>query len=222
MIMKGPSSLACVCEQTSDFYNPLRCSPGSYTNTVNISSDPLTPDMRPYTVFVPDDYAFDQGVCDELQFNDSYQPPFVSTENFQIVEEGMRFAVTGPGGTARPANLLYVDVAGKTGTAEYCDDIAWPLGLCRPGNWPAHAWFTAYAPYEDPQIIFIAFVYNGGEGSAVALPIVVQTMEAYYRLQNQRGENTFDIPPDLPAGALPNNTEPIAPQATPEVSLNGQ
>jgi penicillin-binding protein 2 len=77
-------------------------------------------------------------------------------------------------------------VAGKTGTAEYCDNIARPLGLCVPGNWPAHAWFTAYAPTENPEILIMAFVYNGDEGSQVALPIVVKTMEAYLRLQNER------------------------------------
>lgn len=139
----------------------------------------------------------------------------------------MRFAVLGEGGTARAANLPYVSVAGKTGTAEYCDEIAWPLGLCVPGNWPAHAWFTAYAPYEDPEILIMAFVYNGGEGSAVALPIVVQTMEAYYRLQNERGENTLEIPPeaalptDSPAIPAP-TTEATTPESTSEIPVDGQ
>src|SRR5690606_12351147 len=226
MIMKGPSSLACLCEPTSNFFNQLRCNPDTYTNTVNIGDD-LAPNIQPYTVFVPDGYAFDQGVCSELQFNETYQPPFVRTENFEIVEEGMRFAVLGEGGTARAANLPYVSVAGKTGTAEYCDEIAWPLGLCVPGNWPAHAWFTAYAPYEDPEILIMAFVYNGGEGSAVALPIVVQTMEAYYRLQNERGENTLEIPPeaalptDSPAIPAP-TTEATTPESTSEIPVDGQ
>jgi penicillin-binding protein 2 len=235
MIMKGSSSFVCQCEQTSDFFNPIRCNPDTYTNTVNISSDELAPNLQPYTIYVPDGYAFDEGICSELQFNESYQPPFVRTGNIQLVEDGMRFAVTGEGGTARAANLPYVAVAGKTGTAEYCDEIAWPLGLCVQGNWPAHAWFTAYAPYDDPEIIIIAFVYNGGEGSAVALPMVVQTMEAYYRLQNERGQSTLEgIPPaseDLPEGALPTGDLPlvpelptngIVPQATPDVSPAGQ
>ncbi len=31
--------------------------------------------------------------------------------------------------------------------------------------WPAHAWWTvAYAPYEEPEIAVIVFVYNGKEG----------------------------------------------------------
>ena len=83
---------------------------------------------------------------------------------------------------------------GKTGTAEYCDDIAAPLNLCVPGQWPAHAWFTGYAPYEDPEIIILAFVYNGGEGSQVALPIVIKTMEEYFRLKSEREGTTIDTP----------------------------
>lgn len=197
MIMKGPSSLACLCETSSAFYNPLRCDPENYSNTVDISPDPFAQDLRQYTIAIPYNYVFNGGVCDPLRFDDRYTPPFTSTENILLVEQGMRAAVTV--GTAKPANLTYVNVAGKTGTAEYCDEIAWPLGLCVPGNWPSHAWFTAYAPYEDPEIIIIAFVYNGGEGSLVALPIVVETMEAYMRLKNER-ENPA-APPAAPVQA---------------------
>lgn len=218
MIMRGPSSLACTCEQTSEYYNPIRCNPGSYTAEVNISSDILVPDMRPYTVHVPNGYAFDQNVCQPLRFDPNYQPPFVRTEVFENTEQGMRLAVTGEGGTGRAADLPYVTVAGKTGTAEYCDEIAWPLGLCRPGNWPAHAWYTAYAPYENPEIIIIAFVYNGGEGSAVALPIVVNTMQEYFRLRNERGEGS--LPGISGSTALPATVQPTVPPVSSDAPAN--
>jgi len=90
-------------------------------------------------------------------------------------------------GTASTAALPYINVAGKTGTAEYCDDLAAPLGLCVPGNWPAHAWYVGYAPYEEPEVIVQAFVYNGGEGSAVAAPVVRDVLDAYFKLKAQRG-----------------------------------
>ncbi len=205
MFMYGQSSLACTCEPTSEWYNPSRCQPDIYTNEVNINPDELgVPDMRPYTVHVPNNYTFNDGYCSPLMFDPNYQPPFMRSEHFQTVEEGMRLTVTN--GTGQAANLPYVAVAGKTGTAEYCDEIARPLGLCRPGNWPAHAWFTAYAPYENPEIIVIAFVYNGGEGSAVALPVAVQTMEAYFRLQNERNQNSGAQPlanPTVTPSTLP-------------------
>ncbi len=192
MIMQGENSLACRCEPTSDFFSPTRCDPANYVGQVDVNPDPFLETWRPYTVFVPDNYTFRDRFCTRLRFNSNYRPPFVSSSNMSILEQGMRFTVTN--GTAQAANLSYVTVAGKTGTAEYCDEVARPLGLCRAGNWPAHAWFTAYAPYENPEIAIIAFVYNGGEGSRVALPIVVETMEAYFRLKNQRSTQQITLP----------------------------
>lgn len=196
MIMQGQSSLACTCEPNSDWYNPSRCNPQTYTNQVNINPDAFgVPEMRTYSVWTPQGYTFNDSYCAEIRFDPDYRPPFLTSENLRIVDEGARLAVTN--GTARAANLPFVAVAGKTGTAEYCDEIARPLGLCRPGNWPAHAWFTAWAPYDDPEIIMIAFVYNGGEGSSVALPVVVNTMEAYFRLQNERGQAASGQPVEI-------------------------
>jgi penicillin-binding protein 2 len=73
--------------------------------------------------------------------------------------------------------------AGKTGTAEYCDDIASAKLRCVSGSWPAHAWYMGYAPYDDPEIAVLAFVYNGNEGSTTSGPIVRQVMEAYFELK---------------------------------------
>ncbi|MCD4685670.1 MAG: hypothetical protein K8S97_07025, partial [Anaerolineae bacterium] len=124
-----------------------------------------------------------------------YMPPFVSPVNLDWVQRGMREAVVTGTASARAmeqleidaAPLVYVNEAGKTGTAEYCDDIAGPLGLCVPGQWPAHAWYVGYAPYEAPEIIVLAFVYNGQEGSKVATPIVREVMDAYFDLKRERG-----------------------------------
>ncbi len=184
MIMKGPDSLACICEADSQWYNPTRCNPATYTNTVDVNPDQFLETWRNYTVQIPENYSFTDDVCNQLRFNPDYKPPFISGENLSIIRQGMRLAVTH--GTAKPADLPYIDVAGKTGTAEYCDEIARPLGLCRPGNWPSHAWFAAYAPYEAPKILILGFIYNGGEGSANALPMVMETMESYLREQGQQ------------------------------------
>jgi len=98
------------------------------------------------------------------------------------VQEGMRAAVTG--GTLEDVfDNIGIAVAGKTGTAEYCDTYANEKGLCIPGSWPSHAWTLAYAPYDNPEIAVVAFAYNGGEGASVAGPIVRRTIEAYFELK---------------------------------------
>ena len=101
------------------------------------------------------------------------------------VQEGMRRAVTS--GTLLKIQEQYnlpIPVAGKTGTAEYCDKYALEKNRCVPGEWPTHAWTVAFAPYDDPEIAVIAFVYNGGEGASVAGPIVFQLLDAYFELKS--------------------------------------
>ena len=189
MLMKGESSLACVCEPNSAWYDPFRCDPDGYRNTVDLNPDPSIEDLQTYRIHIPLNYSFNGSVCQQVRFrtvNTPYIPPFVTASTLDLVREGMREAVIGEGGTAQPATLPFVEVAGKTGTAEYCDDNAWALNLCVPGQWPAHAWYTGYAPYDDPEVIILAFVYNGGEGSQVALPIVRRTMAEYFRLKIER------------------------------------
>ena len=105
-----------------------------------------------------------------------------------LTQEGMRMVVT-EGTAENYLNNIIVDgeeiqVAGKTGTAEYCDNVAQEKGLCEYGNWPTHAWFVGYAPYEDPEIAVVAFVYNGGEGASVAGPIARKILEAYFALES--------------------------------------
>ncbi len=108
---------------------------------------------------------------------------FVAPWILEKVQEGMLKVVTD--GTAEDyAQLEAISSAGKTGTGEFCDEVAWDKGLCEPGNWPTHSWYTAYAPFENPEIAVIAFVYNGGEGAVTAGPIVRQVMEAYFAFKS--------------------------------------
>ena len=102
------------------------------------------------------------------------------------VQEGMRLAVLS-GTLEREFSQVNIAAAGKTGTAEYCDIYANAKGLCIPGSWPTHAWTVAYAPYDDPEVAVIAFVYNGGEGASVAGPIVRQFLERYFQIKAADG-----------------------------------
>jgi penicillin-binding protein 2 len=112
----------------------------------------------------------------------------VSAENIQLVRQGMRAAVAGPGATAWAINVPGVAIAGKTGTAEFFIDSN-KDGLPdrdREGNMPTHAWFTAFGPYENPEIVLVVFVFGGGEGSAVAVPAANEILNYYFG--RDRGE----------------------------------
>lgn len=113
----------------------------------------------------------------------------VSPEVIKKIQEGMRLAVTDARGTLQREiyQLLEVNLgipfAGKTGTAEYCDNVAQAQNRCQFGSWPTHAWTVSFAPYNDPEIAVVAFAYNGGEGASVAGPIVRKVMAAYFELR---------------------------------------
>jgi penicillin-binding protein A len=75
-------------------------------------------------------------------------------------------------GTGQPARIDGVQVAGKTGTAEQ-------------GNGkPPHAWFTSFAPANDPKVAVAVVVEDGGNagneaaGGRLAGPIAKAVMEA--------------------------------------------
>ena len=96
----------------------------------------------------------------------------ISPQYLELVRQGLRGAVAW--GTSRRANLPEVAVAGKTGTAEF-------LGpRDKEGNLPTHAWFTAFAPYDEPEIALVVFVAGGGEGSTTAVPIAAQILRYYF------------------------------------------
>jgi penicillin-binding protein 2 len=104
---------------------------------------------------------------------------------FTALQRGMRLAATE--GTLSDPDELFgnypIPVAGKTGTAEYCDRVAFNKNLCIPGDWPTHSWTVAYAPYGNPEVAVVAFMYNGGEGASVAGPVVRQMIDAYFELK---------------------------------------
>ena len=99
----------------------------------------------------------------------------IDATHLATVTEGMEGAVAW--GSAPAAYLDTVRVAGKTGTAEFFDPDIPPDD---EGNLPTHAWFTAFAPVEDPTIALVVFLYNGGEGTTTAVPIAAEILRYYF------------------------------------------
>lgn len=91
---------------------------------------------------------------------------FISPDNLQVVREGMRQAVTS--GSATLLGDLPVAVAAKTGTAQFGDE----------GK--THAWIAVFAPYNDPQIVLLILVEEGGEGYATAGPVAHDILDWYF------------------------------------------
>lgn len=106
----------------------------------------------------------------------------VSPENYEIVREGLKKAVE-PGGTGYPffdfPDKYGVEVAGKTGTAEF--------GASE--NEDTHAWFTVFGPYDNAEIAVTVFLEEGGAGSDDAAPIARKLFdywfEKYYTQNNK-------------------------------------
>jgi penicillin-binding protein 2 len=106
----------------------------------------------------------------------------INPAHLDTVREGMYGTVNWPQGTATKVRVPNVTVAGKTGTAEFYRDNNHDQKPDRDekGNLPTHAWFTAFAPYIDPEIVVTVFVANGGEGSSVAAPIANRVLLQYF------------------------------------------
>lgn len=140
----------------------------------------------------------------------------VDRQWLDIIAEGMR-QVNAEEGTGS----AYVDwfdewgitTAGKTGTSEYCDNIAIEREWCRFEDielrriLPTHSWYVAYAPFEKPEIAVAAFVYNGDEGSRTSAPIVREVMAAYFGIDSYAPQTE----PDAPGAPTIDPTMPIAP-----------
>ncbi len=109
----------------------------------------------------------------------------LSQKTYDIIREGMKLACDS-GGTAWPffdfgiaestSSALIkspIDVGCKTGTAESHAESGKP-----------HAWFTVFAPYDNPEIVLTVIVEEGGQGSDEAAPIARDILQAYFeRLQ---------------------------------------
>lgn len=93
---------------------------------------------------------------------------FVSAKNLEIVRKGMREAVIS--GSSRALYDLPVKAAGKTGTAQFAKN-------------KTHAWFSGFAPYENPEIVVTVLIEGGGEGSAAAVPVAKEVLKWYFERQ---------------------------------------
>lgn len=93
-----------------------------------------------------------------------------------IIRQGMRQAVESGTACCSISKEVPVSVAGKTGTAE--TSSAGYDGK-NPRTKP-HAWFTAFAPVDKPQIALVVLIENSGEGAEFAVPVARDILKYYF------------------------------------------
>jgi penicillin-binding protein 2 len=96
----------------------------------------------------------------------------IKNQNLKLVQKGMVEACSA-GGTAWPLFNFETEIACKTGIAEVGD-----------GSNDTHAWLTAYAPVNNPEISITVFIERGGEGSDEAAPIVGDILKEWFGEEN--------------------------------------
>jgi len=106
---------------------------------------------------------------------DQTEAPLVADnleQDLQVVRKGMRQTVTD--GSGRALSNMSFAVAGKTGTAQWSSEK------------DTHAWFTAFASYENPEIVVTVLLEEGGEGSSVAVPVSRLILQKWWELRATR------------------------------------
>lgn len=108
----------------------------------------------------------DEFVKNKLNIQDDTSEDIeINEENLLAVLEGMR-SVAEDGGTAYSVFKNFeISVGGKTGSAEAGKNV--------------NAWFTGFAPFEDPEIAIVVMVENGGHGNYTA-EVVRDIMLEYF------------------------------------------
>jgi penicillin-binding protein 2 len=92
-------------------------------------------------------------------------------QHWGLLQRGMRKTVVS--GTAKQVlgeGRFAVATAGKTGTAQHQRHLG------------DHSWYMGYGPYANPEIVVVAFLEEGIEGSGAALPLVAKVMSAYWKV----------------------------------------
>lgn len=128
----------------------------------------------------------------------------VDPEHIQLIQDGLRAVIAAEYGTAFDEfDVPGIVASGKTGTAEFCD--RYPQCLDRDGRVKtSHAWFASYAPTDNPEIVTVVFVYGGGEGSQVAVPVTNKILRYYFNVPDEEEEAPETSSETEPAvGVLP-------------------
>jgi len=105
----------------------------------------------------------------------------ISPNTIRVIRNSLLRVVQSPNGTGKVAQIEGLELAGKTGTAQVVG-----LSLNKkvsevPYCLRDHAWFIAFAPFENPKISVVVLVEHGGFGSTAAGPIAREVIKYYLK-----------------------------------------
>jgi penicillin-binding protein 2 len=110
----------------------------------------------------------------------------ISSSTLQQIQKGM-IAACEPGGTGWPffnfsVNQRITDESGNVSEKKQPITVACKTGTAEnhSKSEQPHAWFTAYAPAQSPEIVVTVVVEEGGQGSHVAAPIAKEILTKYF------------------------------------------
>ena len=88
----------------------------------------------------------------------------IATEDLEIIQEGMRDVIMNNNGTATSAQVDGIEIAGKTGSAQYRKKVGENV------EDRVHAWMISYAPYNSPRYAIAMIVEEGVSGGQTVAP----------------------------------------------------
>ena len=107
-------------------------------------------------------------------------------ETLALIRDALKGVVNEPHGTGGAAKSPWVEIAGKTGTAQVVGARAVTDFKNLPRKFQDHAWFISYAPVDDPKIAVAVIVEHGGHGGATAAPLARKVIEEYLRVDRTK------------------------------------
>ncbi len=109
-----------------------------------------------------------------------------SPRTIRAIQEAMRAVVEERGGTGHRQQIEGFPFAGKTGTAQVVRQSGGGFAYHSNKLMQDHAWFVAYAPYDEPEIAICVLVEHGVHGSTAAAPIARRIIEYYFAPEIER------------------------------------
>ncbi|MDR1576842.1 MAG: penicillin-binding protein 2 [Deltaproteobacteria bacterium] len=123
---------------------------------------------------------------------------------FQSVRKSLDAVVNEAGGTGRRGQIPGVRVSGKTGTSQVISLDRYQIysrGGTLPWKYREHAWFTAYAPSENPEVVVTVLLEHAGGGGANSAPLAAKLLHAYFNASVDTNlMPPYQVQPDKPTG----------------------